>query len=125
MALEFFSTSPLPSVYQPHSKPADRVDEYYLDSEDIVEPIAVVGLSLKFPDDATTPEAFWKLLLEKAMCFMRDARKPGKYGCFCHSDGSRPILYVINDLLWVTGDVSSSTSTPELEVVTGLVHSLR
>lgn len=32
---------------------------------DFVEPIAVVGLSLKFPQDATTPESFWNMLREK------------------------------------------------------------
>lgn len=32
---------------------------------DKLEPIAVVGLSLRFPQDATTVESFWKLLLEQ------------------------------------------------------------
>ena len=32
---------------------------------DKLEPIAVVGLSLRFPQDATTVDGFWKLLLER------------------------------------------------------------
>ena len=32
---------------------------------DGVIPIAVVGLSLKFPQDATSSESFWNVLLEK------------------------------------------------------------
>ena len=28
------------------------------------EPIAVIGLSLRFPQDATSPEAFWQMLIE-------------------------------------------------------------
>jgi hypothetical protein len=32
---------------------------------DLMGPIAVVGLSLKFPQEATSPEAFWKMLMEK------------------------------------------------------------
>jgi hypothetical protein len=32
---------------------------------DSVTPIAVVGLSLKFPQEATSPESFWKMLMEK------------------------------------------------------------
>ncbi|TEY78486.1 hypothetical protein BOTCAL_0048g00120 [Botryotinia calthae] len=32
---------------------------------DLIEPIAIVGLSLKFPQDATSPEAFWKMMAEK------------------------------------------------------------
>ena len=39
--------------------------------QDIVEPIAVVGFSLKFPQDATSPEAFWKMIVEKR-CAMTD-----------------------------------------------------
>ena len=30
---------------------------------DSVEPIAVIGLSAKFPQDATSPEAFWQMLV--------------------------------------------------------------
>ncbi|CAK49166.1 uncharacterized protein An03g05140 [Aspergillus niger] len=32
--------------------------------ENILAPLAVVGMSLKFPEDATSPEAFWKMLVE-------------------------------------------------------------
>ena len=32
--------------------------------EDKLEPIAVVGMSLKFPQDATSPEAFWEMLAQ-------------------------------------------------------------
>ena len=31
---------------------------------DVLEPIAVVGLSLKFPDDAISVESFWNMLIE-------------------------------------------------------------
>jgi Beta-ketoacyl synthase, N-terminal domain len=31
---------------------------------DALEPIAVIGLALKFPQDATSPEAFWQMLME-------------------------------------------------------------
>jgi hypothetical protein len=85
-----FSTSPLPSTYQTHSTTAEQLDEYDLDSEDLLEPIAVVGLSLKFPDDATTPESFWKLLLEKR-CASRDMPEDrANMEAFYHYDGSRP-----------------------------------
>ncbi|GAA91228.1 polyketide synthase [Aspergillus luchuensis IFO 4308] len=30
----------------------------------LLTPLAVVGMSLKFPEDATSPEAFWKMLVE-------------------------------------------------------------
>ena len=33
--------------------------------QDLLEPIAIIGLSLKFPQDATSPESFWKMLMER------------------------------------------------------------
>ncbi len=38
-----------------------RVDKQ---EKDKLEPVAVIGLSLKFPQDATSPEAFWQMLLD-------------------------------------------------------------
>ncbi|KAM3083977.1 hypothetical protein ACMFMG_001916 [Clarireedia jacksonii] len=39
------------------------LDQYMLDSN-VLEPLAIVGFSHKFPEDATTAEAFWKMLEE-------------------------------------------------------------
>ncbi|KAI1141434.1 putative polyketide synthase [Hypoxylon sp. FL0543] len=39
--------------------PSDEVDENELD------PIVICGLSIKFPQDATSPEAFWRMMVEK------------------------------------------------------------
>ena len=30
-----------------------------------MEPIAIIGFSLRFPQDATSPQKFWKMLMEK------------------------------------------------------------
>ncbi len=35
------------------------------EDQDLLEPVAVIGFSLKFPQDATSPGAFWKLMAEK------------------------------------------------------------
>jgi acyl transferase domain-containing protein len=32
---------------------------------DSLEPIAVIGLSFRFPEDATSVEGFWDMILEK------------------------------------------------------------
>lgn len=32
--------------------------------KDKTVPLAIIGLSLKFPGDATTPDAFWQMLIE-------------------------------------------------------------
>jgi Beta-ketoacyl synthase, N-terminal domain len=44
------------------SLPAIPLDSF---GQEKIEPIAVVGFSLKFPQDATSPESFWKMLVEK------------------------------------------------------------
>jgi acyl transferase domain-containing protein len=33
--------------------------------QDQLEPLAVIGFSLKFPDDAISPDSFWKMMMEK------------------------------------------------------------
>lgn len=41
-----------------------HIDDAELPPPDKLDPIAVVGLALRFPQDATSPEAFWHMLLE-------------------------------------------------------------
>ena len=48
---------------RPSEKISQRVKRQKL-GKDLVEPIAIVGLSIKFPDDATSLESFWKMLIE-------------------------------------------------------------
>ncbi|TGO19730.1 hypothetical protein BPAE_0335g00010 [Botrytis paeoniae] len=40
-------------------------------TENVIKPIAVVGLSMRFPEDATSSEGFWKMLLERR-CVSKD-----------------------------------------------------
>ena len=53
-------TSNVPSKQVTHSNGATAA----LDS-DKEEPIAIIGFSLRFPQDATSPQTFWKMLMEK------------------------------------------------------------
>lgn len=39
-------------------------DDQRTSERDLLEPVAVVGLSLKFPDDADSVESFWSMLTE-------------------------------------------------------------
>ncbi|TVY38228.1 Reducing polyketide synthase, partial [Lachnellula occidentalis] len=39
--------------------------------EDAIKPIAVVGFSIRFPEDATTSENFWKMIMERR-CVTKD-----------------------------------------------------
>jgi len=56
---------------------------------DLLEPIAVVGLSCKFPEDATCPELFWKMVLDKK-CASKDY-PPDRMNidAFYHPDASK------------------------------------
>ena len=58
--------------------------------EDKLEPIAVVGLALKFPGDATSPEAFWSMIMEKK-CASKDY-PPDRMNvdAFYHPDFKKP-----------------------------------
>jgi hypothetical protein len=42
----------------------ERCDEFpEVTPIDIIEPLAIVGLSLKFPEDATDADSFWDMLM--------------------------------------------------------------
>lgn len=57
--------------------------------EDRLEPIAVIGFSLEFPQEATSPENFWKMLTEKR-CAMTDWPKDRmNVDAFYHADSNR------------------------------------
>lgn len=52
-------------------------------------PIAIIGFSLKFPQDATSPDAFWKMLTEKR-CAMTDLPTDRVHlNAFYNPDGTR------------------------------------
>ena len=57
--------------------------------QELLEPIAIVGFALKFPQDATTTEAFWQLLLE-GRCATTDFPKDRmSIDAFHHPDPNR------------------------------------
>lgn len=55
-----------------------------------LEPVAVIGFSLKFPQDATSPEAFWKILMEKRCSMTEWPKERLNLNAFYHPDSSRP-----------------------------------
>ena len=46
-----------------HTQNAAAASMGQYDIEDKLEPIAVVGMALKFPKDATSPESLWQMLV--------------------------------------------------------------
>lgn len=61
-----------------------------VDGRDKLDPIAIVGFSLKFPQDATSPEAFWKMMLEKRCAMTEWPKDRLNLEAFYHPDGNRP-----------------------------------
>lgn len=58
--------------------------------DDKLEPLAVVGFSLKFPQEATTPEAFWKMLTDKRCAVTEWPKDRLNIDAFYNPDSSRP-----------------------------------
>ena len=56
---------------------------------DKMEPIAVVGFSFKFPQEATTPDAFWQVLREKRCAMTEWPRDRLNIDAFYHPDSKR------------------------------------
>lgn len=53
--------------------------------KDKVEPIAVIGLALRFPQDATSPEAFWQMLMEGRSAMTEVPKERFNIDAFYHS----------------------------------------
>ena len=56
---------------------------------DILEPIAVVGFSLRFPQEATSPESFWEMLAEKRCAMTEWPKDRINLDAFYHPDSNR------------------------------------
>ena len=58
--------------------------------QDILEPIAVIGLSVKFPQEATSAKSFWKMLVEGRSAMTDFPNDRFNIDAFYHPDNSRP-----------------------------------
>lgn len=54
-----------------------------------VEPIAIIGFSFKFPQEATTPDALWQVLREKKCAMTEWPRDRLNVDAFYHPDSRR------------------------------------
>jgi hypothetical protein len=54
--------------------------------KDILEPIAVIGMSLKFPQEATSQDSFWNILMEKQCTTMKVPTDRFNIGGFYSAD---------------------------------------
>lgn len=63
--------------------------------DDKLEPIAIVGLACRFPQEATSPEAFWQMMLE-ARSGMTDVPKDRfNIDAFYEANTNRPGMVYI------------------------------
>lgn len=74
-------------AYQTYSQTSDvEVAEF---SSDKIEPIAVIGLDLKLPQDATTPEGFFEMLKEGRSALTEVPKDRYNIDAFYHPDSDR------------------------------------
>jgi acyl transferase domain-containing protein len=59
-------------------------------AEDKLEPVAIIGFSLKFPQDATNPEAFWKMLVEARSAMTEIPKDRFNIDAYYHPDSEKP-----------------------------------
>lgn len=57
--------------------------------QDKLEPIAVIGFSTRFPQDANSPKAFWQMLEEGRSAMTEVPEDRFNINSFYHSDASR------------------------------------
>ncbi|KAF2463891.1 reducing type I polyketide synthase [Lindgomyces ingoldianus] len=62
----------------------------YQADRDVVEPIAIVGFSVKFPGEAKTSEDFWQMISEKNCASKLFPKDRMNVDAFYHPDGTRP-----------------------------------
>ncbi|KAI9892063.1 MAG: Type I Iterative PKS [Vezdaea aestivalis] len=67
----------------------DVEPENTMQISDKLEPIAIIGMDLKFPQDAATQEGFWKMLLEGRSAYTEVPKDRYNVDAFYHPDGER------------------------------------
>lgn len=57
---------------------------------DLFEPLAIIGLSCKFPGDADSPETFWRMIQERRCAMTAWPEDRVKLEAFTHRDSKVP-----------------------------------
>lgn len=55
--------------------------------KDVLEPIAIISYALEYPQDADSPEGFWKVLTEKRNLMTKWPQDRLNLDAFYHRDG--------------------------------------
>lgn len=62
----------------------------------IVQPIAVIGMALRFPQDATSPEKFWEMLMDGRSARTEVPKERYNVDSYYRSDSSLPETVIIS-----------------------------
>ncbi|KAG8167882.1 hypothetical protein KVR01_003571 [Diaporthe batatas] len=72
--------------------------------QDPVDALAIIGLSVKFPQDATTPDAFWEMLREGRSAASRVPADRFNVDAFYHPDPNRLDSFRVRDAHFMAED---------------------
>ncbi|KAL9121039.1 MAG: hypothetical protein Q9187_002405 [Circinaria calcarea] len=88
------------------SKDWTSQENLYL-QQDKQEAVAVVGFSIRFPQDATSPEAFWQMLCEGRSAMTEIPKDRFNLDAFYHSDPSRVSSINFRGGHFIKGDLAA------------------
>ncbi|KLJ07412.1 hypothetical protein EMPG_17105 [Blastomyces silverae] len=71
-----------------------------------LEPIAVIGLAIRFPGDAVAPGSFWRMIMEKKCCAKKIPENRMNIDAFHHPDPNRLDTTHITTGHFVEGDIA-------------------
>jgi acyl transferase domain-containing protein len=85
----------------------DLTEQDLIDDLDLVEPIAIIGFSLKFPQDATSPEAFWDMMAAKRDGMTEFPSERINIDSFYHPDNARRNAFPVRGGHFIEEDLAA------------------
>jgi acyl transferase domain-containing protein len=77
------------------------------DAQSNIEPLAIVGLALRYPGDATDPNKFWKLMIDRQCASSKYPSDRLNVDAHYHSDVSRQDSLSVNGGHFISGDLGA------------------
>ncbi|KAK2813768.1 Type I Iterative PKS [Emmonsiellopsis sp. PD_5] len=71
-----------------------------------LEPIAVIGLAFRLPDDAVSSESFWRMMMEKRCCSRKIPEDRMSIDTFYHPDPARVDAVSVSSAHFIEGDLA-------------------
>lgn len=80
------------------------------DAQKGIEPLAIVGLALRYPGDANTSDEFWKLMMDRRCASTKVPSDRLNVDAHHHPDTSRHDSLSVNGGHFISGDISAFDS---------------